>query len=63
MDARLETVLDIDFAAAFEVTVLVFPIGARFMAYYPTTWLSTYALHMARSRCFIFEPASVAFGI
>jgi hypothetical protein len=31
MDARFETALDIDFAAAFDVTALLFPLGVRFI--------------------------------
>jgi hypothetical protein len=50
MDARLATALDIDLAAAFDVTDLLFPVRARFIAYSQTTCSLAYALHMARSR-------------
>jgi hypothetical protein len=37
MDAPLATVLDIDLAAAFDVTDLLFAVRARFIAYSQTT--------------------------
>jgi hypothetical protein len=49
MDALLETALDIDLAAAFEVTDLLFPVRARFIAYSQIIHCLAYASHMARS--------------
>jgi hypothetical protein len=52
MDARLATALDMDLAAAFDVTNLLFPVRARFITYPSDGNLRlAYALHMARSTC------------
>jgi hypothetical protein len=50
MDARLATALDIDLATDFDVTDLLLPVRARFIAYSQTAQSLAYALHMPRSR-------------
>jgi hypothetical protein len=51
IDARLATALDIDLAAAFDVTDLFFPVRVRFIMYPTVQSLLAYASHMVTSRC------------
>jgi hypothetical protein len=64
IDARLATALDIDLAAAFDVTDLFFPVRVRFIMYPTVQSLLAYASHMVTSRCIRLQrrPNSVVIG-
>jgi len=66
MDALLETALDIELAADFDVTDLLFPVRARFISYSQTNTLSSICLAYGKvnvhSPFLRFEPASITFG-